>query len=142
MGRIHEAFLFAGVLLWLKSLKDPQRLLLVIQKDSHMLLNQGRIEGFQRSIWAVFTGRKDGRVSMASEATSNLPSASANFTTLLQQFEDNGLDLIDLRWTLEALLRDGHYYHALNKNMGILRSDAALLTDPQSAQIAQALQHD
>ncbi|PIN11719.1 Peroxidase [Handroanthus impetiginosus] len=47
-------------------------------------------------MWQVFTWRKDGKVSLASEATANLPSASANFTTLLKIFANNGLDLSDL----------------------------------------------
>ncbi|PIN10144.1 Peroxidase [Handroanthus impetiginosus] len=51
---------------------------------------------FQRLMWQVFTWRKDGKVSLASEATANLPSASANFTTLLKIFANNGLDLSDL----------------------------------------------
>ncbi|KAK9079866.1 hypothetical protein SSX86_001539 [Deinandra increscens subsp. villosa] len=51
---------------------------------------------FQREIWPVFTGRKDGIVSLASEVGGNLPSANANFTTLLTQFGTKGLNLNDL----------------------------------------------
>ncbi|CAK7332895.1 unnamed protein product [Dovyalis caffra] len=51
---------------------------------------------FRDPLWHVFTGRKDGRVSLASEAERDLPSAGANFTTLKQQFESNELDIVDL----------------------------------------------
>ncbi|KAG8370081.1 hypothetical protein BUALT_Bualt14G0080500 [Buddleja alternifolia] len=51
---------------------------------------------FRRPMWQVLTGRKDGKVSLASEATTRLPSASSNFTTLLKLFADNGLDMTDL----------------------------------------------
>ncbi|GJU83041.1 peroxidase 24-like protein [Tanacetum coccineum] len=51
---------------------------------------------FRRDMWPVFTGRKDGRVSLASEVGGNLPSANANFTTLLSQFGSKGLNLNDL----------------------------------------------
>ncbi|XP_076929956.1 peroxidase 24-like [Bidens hawaiensis] len=51
---------------------------------------------FKREMWPVFTGRKDGRVSLASEVGGNLPSANANFTTLLAQFANKSLDLNDL----------------------------------------------
>lgn len=51
---------------------------------------------FRRPMWNVLTGRKDGRVSLASEATTNMPSAFSNFTTLLAQFQSNGLDMMDL----------------------------------------------
>lgn len=51
---------------------------------------------FKRSLWNVVTGRQDGRVSLASEAVRDLPSAGANFTTLQQQFAANGLDVTDL----------------------------------------------
>ncbi|GKE40689.1 peroxidase 24-like protein, partial [Tanacetum coccineum] len=61
---------------------------------------------FRRDMWPVFTGRKDGRVSLASEVGGNLPSANANFTTLLSQFGSKGLNLNDLV-TLSALLTNG-----------------------------------
>lgn len=51
---------------------------------------------FGRSMWKIPTGRKDGRVSKASEALASLPSPFANFTTLLRQFQDNDLDIVDL----------------------------------------------
>lgn len=50
---------------------------------------------FRDSIWEVFTGRKDGKVSNASEAARDLPSASSNYTTLRQLFARNGLNVID-----------------------------------------------
>ncbi|KAF7837170.1 peroxidase 24 [Senna tora] len=51
---------------------------------------------FGRSMWPVYMGRKDGKVSLASEADRDLPSAASNFTTLLQLFQRSGLNLIDL----------------------------------------------
>ncbi|CAN1350293.1 Peroxidase 24 [Linum perenne] len=51
---------------------------------------------FKRPMWPVFTGRKDGRVSIASEVLTNLPSPFENITTLIQQFQRKGLDLQDL----------------------------------------------
>ncbi|CAM8973052.1 unnamed protein product [Rhodiola kirilowii] len=51
---------------------------------------------FRRSLWPVFTGRRDGRVTLASEASSDLPSPFSNFTTLSQLFTRKGLSLDDL----------------------------------------------
>ena len=51
---------------------------------------------FRRPMWNVFTGRKDGRVSLSSEATTDMPSPFSNFTTLLSQFQSHGLDMMDL----------------------------------------------
>lgn len=51
---------------------------------------------FQTKMWPVFTGRKDGLVSLESEVGINLPSAGANFTTLVTQFGNKGLDIHDL----------------------------------------------
>ncbi|CAN0898574.1 Peroxidase 24 [Linum grandiflorum] len=51
---------------------------------------------FKRPMWPVFAGRKDGRVSIASEALSELPSPFENITTLILQFQTKGLDLQDL----------------------------------------------
>ncbi|XP_071937846.1 peroxidase 24-like [Coffea arabica] len=51
---------------------------------------------FQRPMWQVFTGRQDGRVSVDSEALAGLPSPSSDFPTLLQNFQSNNLDVVDL----------------------------------------------
>ncbi|XP_050238896.1 peroxidase 24-like [Mercurialis annua] len=51
---------------------------------------------FRRSLWPVATGRKDGRVSLESDADRDIPSPAANFTVLLQQFQTLGLDVEDL----------------------------------------------
>ncbi|KAK1436030.1 hypothetical protein QVD17_01805 [Tagetes erecta] len=153
---------------------------------------------FQREMWPVFTGRKDGRVSLASEAVTNLPSANANFTTLLTQFGDKGLNLNDLvilsgahtigvsRCALvsrrlynftgvgdadpsldpeyaqtlrklcpqpvnggtilemdpnSSLTFDSDYYRALNEHKGLFVSDAALLTNQQSASVVKVLEN-
>ncbi|KAI3792790.1 hypothetical protein L2E82_06681 [Cichorium intybus] len=153
---------------------------------------------FRRDMWPVFTGRKDGTVSLASEVGGNLPSANANFTTLLSQFGTKGLNLNDLvtlsgahtiglsrcalvarrlynftgvgdadpsldvtyaqtlrqkcpnpqnpATTLEmdpksSLSFDSNYYRALNQHKGLFVSDAALLTNRQSALMAKILQN-
>lgn len=46
--------------------------------------------------WDVPTGRRDGRVSLASEALTNLPSPFANITQLQQGFASRGLNNKDL----------------------------------------------
>ncbi|MFS7962210.1 putative peroxidase [Helianthus anomalus] len=153
---------------------------------------------FRREMWPVFTGRKDGRVSLASDVGGNLPSANANFTTLLNQFGTKGLNLNDLvtlsgahtigisHCTLIArrlynftgvgdadpsldptyaqtlrnlcpnpinpstalemdpnssLSFDSDYYQALNQHKGLFVSDAALLTNSQSASVAKRLEN-
>ncbi|XP_009352323.2 peroxidase 24-like [Pyrus x bretschneideri] len=145
---------------------------------------------FGRPMWQVLTGRKDGRVSLSSEASINLPSAGANFTTLNQQFIGLGLNIIDLvalsgahtigvahcavfqrrlnvtgKGDIDPTLDpdyaeflrkqctnpgvavaldanssasfDSHYFAGLRQNKGLLRSDAALLTDRRSAYIVR-----
>lgn len=47
-------------------------------------------------MWPVFMGRKDGKVSLASEANTDIPSPASNFTILKQQFQSHGLNVIDL----------------------------------------------
>ncbi|KAI3979941.1 hypothetical protein MKX01_042595 [Papaver californicum] len=51
---------------------------------------------FQKQMWKVPLGRRDGKVSIASEAITDLPSASSNFTTLQQLFSRKTLDTVDL----------------------------------------------
>lgn len=62
----------------------------------HCKLTQTFVFQFNRTIWDVLTGRKDGRVSLASEVIGNLPSPFANFTVLQQNFANKGLDVKDL----------------------------------------------
>ncbi|BBG93237.1 Peroxidase superfamily protein [Prunus dulcis] len=167
---------------------------------------------FGRPMWQVLTGRKDGRVSLTSEASRDLPSGNANFTTLQQQFAGLGLNIIDLVALSESEFRvqkwfkltdqtvgtyigvahcavfqrrlnatgkgdadpsldpeyaqflrtqcttppnpavavaldanssvsfDSHYFVGLRHNKGLLRSDAALLTDPRSARVVKSFQ--
>ncbi|KAL1351077.1 hypothetical protein HN51_015052 [Arachis hypogaea] len=47
-------------------------------------------------LWEVLTGRRDGRVSIASEALANLPPPFFNFTQLKQSFESKKLTVHDL----------------------------------------------
>ncbi|XP_009419515.2 peroxidase 24 [Musa acuminata AAA Group] len=51
---------------------------------------------FQKPLWEVKTGRRDGNVSLASEALADIPSPGANFTSLVQQFASKNLDVEDL----------------------------------------------
>ncbi|KAJ8636510.1 hypothetical protein MRB53_010777 [Persea americana] len=51
---------------------------------------------FNKSMWKVWTGRRDGTVSLASEALASIPSPFSNFTTLKQDFADKGLNATDL----------------------------------------------
>ncbi|CAL9090769.1 unnamed protein product [Musa acuminata var. zebrina] len=51
---------------------------------------------FQKPLWEVKTGRRDGNVSLASEALFDIPSPGANFTRLVQQFASKNLDVEDL----------------------------------------------
>ncbi|EEE53329.1 hypothetical protein OsJ_36335 [Oryza sativa Japonica Group] len=51
---------------------------------------------FGRDLWDVQLGRRDGVVSLASEALANLPAPSDNFTTLESNFAGKGLDVKDL----------------------------------------------
>ena len=47
-------------------------------------------------MWEVLTGRRDGRVSLQSEVSTNIPSPFQNFTGLKQFFETKGLTVHDL----------------------------------------------
>ncbi|KAI3959662.1 hypothetical protein MKW92_017794 [Papaver armeniacum] len=46
--------------------------------------------------WEVLKGRKDGKISKASETTANLPAPSFNITQLIQSFAKRGLEIKDL----------------------------------------------
>ncbi|KAA8543175.1 hypothetical protein F0562_021330 [Nyssa sinensis] len=58
---------------------------------------------YRKPMWNVLTGRRDGKVSIASEALTNLPSPFSNFTTLKQGFATKGLNVHDL-----VVLSGGH----------------------------------
>ncbi|KAK6913826.1 hem peroxidase [Dillenia turbinata] len=51
---------------------------------------------FNRSMWEVLTGRRDGTISRISEALANIPSPFFNFTTLKQSFANKSLTVHDL----------------------------------------------
>lgn len=51
---------------------------------------------FQKSMWKVLTGRRDGLVSLAPEALANIPSPFFNFTQLQQNFANKNLTVHDL----------------------------------------------
>ncbi|KAK2649295.1 hypothetical protein Ddye_016784 [Dipteronia dyeriana] len=58
---------------------------------------------FQKPMWEVLTGRRDGRVSLESEVFPNIPSPFHNFTVLMQFFQRKGLTVHDL-----VVLSGGH----------------------------------
>ncbi|WCJ23586.1 Peroxidase superfamily protein [Euphorbia peplus] len=154
---------------------------------------------FQESLWKVQTGRRDGNVTLASEANENLPSPFADFASLREQFAHKKLNLQDLvvlsgAHTLgvahcatfsttrlyehspdaamdptlnstyaeylktqcpndpvsqgtavemdheSSLSFDNNYFNILLQNKGLLQSDAALVTDEDSAKIVSQLQ--
>ncbi|PKA54935.1 Peroxidase 39 [Apostasia shenzhenica] len=51
---------------------------------------------FRKPLWEVKTGRRDGRISLQSEALREIPSPFSNFTTLTQAFAAKSLDAHDL----------------------------------------------
>ncbi|KAI3858704.1 hypothetical protein MKX03_033657 [Papaver bracteatum] len=51
---------------------------------------------FQKRMWEVPLGRRDGRTSLASDAFDNLPSPSSNFQILHKAFDDKDLNITDL----------------------------------------------
>ncbi|KAI4349592.1 hypothetical protein L6164_010159 [Bauhinia variegata] len=58
---------------------------------------------YNRNLWVVLTGRRDGTVSLASEPPLNLPTPDMNFTRLKQNFANKGLSQQDL-----IVLSGGH----------------------------------
>ena len=50
----------------------------------------------KKDVWEVLTGRRDGRVSLLTEALANIPSPFSNFTRLKQNFAKKGLNVHDL----------------------------------------------
>ncbi|KAK3002340.1 hypothetical protein RJ639_021515 [Escallonia herrerae] len=51
---------------------------------------------FKKPMWDVLTGRRDGRISLASDANGNLPSPFSDFNTLKQLFARKNLTVNDL----------------------------------------------
>ncbi|XP_034691745.1 peroxidase 3-like [Vitis riparia] len=51
---------------------------------------------FKKPMWEVLTGRRDGKVSLASEALANIPAPVFNFSSLKQRFASKGLTVHDL----------------------------------------------
>ncbi|KAB1214074.1 Peroxidase 3 [Morella rubra] len=76
----------------------------------------------KRSLWKGLLGRRDGTISRASEALPNIPSPFFNFTQL-EQFS----------------ARKGLTVHDLVVLSGLLESDAALLTDKRSLNVAEKM---
>ncbi|XP_065864603.1 peroxidase 27-like [Euphorbia lathyris] len=57
----------------------------------------------KKPLWKVLTGRRDGKISLASEVFGNIPSPFSNFSTLLQDFKNKKLTVHDL-----VVLSGGH----------------------------------
>ncbi|XP_060668814.1 peroxidase 39-like isoform X2 [Ziziphus jujuba] len=55
------------------------------------------------SLWKVLTGRRDGKISLASEVLANIPFPTSNFATLKKDFEKKSLTVHDL-----VVLSGGH----------------------------------
>lgn len=51
---------------------------------------------FQKPIWEVQTGRRDGLISVEAKARKDIPSPSSNFSQLKQSFANKGLTVQDL----------------------------------------------
>ncbi|KAF9620139.1 hypothetical protein IFM89_010798 [Coptis chinensis] len=51
---------------------------------------------FQKPMWEVLTGRRDGKISSQSEALANIPSPFSSFSILKQNFSSKGLTVHDL----------------------------------------------
>lgn len=51
---------------------------------------------FNKSMWEVLTGRRDGTVSRIREALLNIPAPGFNFTQLKQSFASKNLTVHDL----------------------------------------------
>lgn len=64
-------------------------------KNTVQLFKQNVLQ-YQTPMWEVLTGRRDGRVSLASEALAQLPSPFQNFTSLNQSFASKNLTAHDL----------------------------------------------
>nr|AMN14864.1 putative peroxidase 27 [Nepenthes mirabilis] len=64
--------------------------------DIIQLAGRDAIQTAYGASWVVLTGRRDGTVSLASEALEDLPSPYSNFDALKQKFEAVGLSVKDL----------------------------------------------
>lgn len=51
---------------------------------------------FKQPKWDVLTGRRDGRISLASDVAGNIPSPFSDFITLKKIFAKKGLSATDL----------------------------------------------
>lgn len=71
--------------------------------------------------WTVPTGRRDGTISLSSEAVNNIPPPTSNFTNLQRLFGNQGLDLKDL------VLLSGNPNVLISKHIALLNSMAILI---------------
>ncbi|KAK9133532.1 hypothetical protein Scep_013060 [Stephania cephalantha] len=71
--------------------------------DILALVARDAVSAIKGPHWAVPLGRRDGRISKASEALNTLPTPFDNITTLIQEFRDKGLSVKDM-----VVLSGGH----------------------------------
>ncbi|KAG5554911.1 hypothetical protein RHGRI_012461 [Rhododendron griersonianum] len=99
---------------------------------------------YNESLWEVETGRRDGTVSLESEALAELPSPFANFANLKQAFAGKAFLRTKCKGPADTTTNvpmdpgngpgfDNHYYTILKQNKGLFQSDAALLTDKSAS---------
>ncbi|KAG5596593.1 hypothetical protein H5410_037825 [Solanum commersonii] len=67
----------------------------LVARDSVVVTVRTKFE-ITSPYWKVPTGRRDGRISNASEALANIPPPTSNFSSLQTSFASKGLDLKDL----------------------------------------------
>ncbi|GLT58505.1 hypothetical protein SLA2020_313910 [Shorea laevis] len=79
-----------------KSLLEAECPGIVSCADTIALVARDAIVATGGPFWRVPTGRRDGLISLQSEATTQLPSPFDNFTTLETRFASKGLDIKDL----------------------------------------------
>ncbi|KAG2712253.1 hypothetical protein I3843_04G107700 [Carya illinoinensis] len=79
-----------------KSLLEAECPGIVSCADTVALVARDSVVATGGPFWKVPTGRRDGTISMASEALANIPAPTSNFSNLQTHFGNKGLDLKDL----------------------------------------------
>ncbi|KAF5481097.1 hypothetical protein F2P56_001782 [Juglans regia] len=79
-----------------KSLLEAECPGIVSCADTIALVARDSVVAIGGPSWTVPTGRRDGTISLLSEAENNIPPPTSNFTNLQRLFGNQGLDLKDL----------------------------------------------